>query len=123
LSGTATGAYAGNAGAVVHWLTSLIVGTRRVRGRTFLVPMIGSAFESNGSLTSTALNTINNAAAALITAVGTGMVVWSRPVVAHTKYDPKTGQGTGVAGRSGTYGAVTGSRVPDLAISLRSRRV
>lgn len=123
VTGTGAGAYAGNAGLVVHWLTSGIVGTRRLRGRTFIVPTIATTFETNGSPTSTAITTLTTAANALLTAVGTGMAIWSRPVVAHTKYDPKTGTGTGVAGRVGTYSAVTGVRVPDLAISLRSRRV
>ena len=31
-TGTVSGAYAGNAGAVVHWLTPGVIGGRRVRG-------------------------------------------------------------------------------------------
>jgi hypothetical protein len=123
VSGSGTGAYAGHAGAVIHWLTTGIVAGRRVRGRSFLVPLVSSAFESNGSLTSTAINTISTAGTTLLTAVGADMSVWSRPVVAHTEYDKLTGTPTSIAGRSGTGHAVTGIRVPDLSISLRSRRV
>jgi hypothetical protein len=123
VNGSGAGAYAGNAGLLIHWLTNGIVGGRRLRGKTFIVPTIATTFETNGSPTSAAITTLTNAGNALLTAVGSGMAVWSRPVVAHTKYDPKTGQGTGVPGRTGSYSAVNGIRVPDLAISLRSRRV
>jgi hypothetical protein len=123
VTGTGAGAYAGNAGALIHWLTSSIVAGRRVRGRTFIVPAVSTQFETNGSLTSAAITTLTNAGNTLLTAVGTDMAVWSRPIKAHTKYDPKTGQSTAVAARAGSAAAVTGIRIPDLAISLRSRRV
>lgn len=101
------GAYAGNAGAVVHWLTTGVVNGRRVRGRTFLVPLIGSAYESNGSIATAALATINGAAATLVAAIGTNMLIWHRPkgVMIGSSFD------------------VTNHRVPDLAVSLRSRRI
>jgi hypothetical protein len=123
VTATGSGAYAGNAGLVVHWLTSTIIGTRRLRGRSFIVPTIATTFETNGSPTSTAVSTLNTAAAALVTATTPGLVVWSRPVKAHTKYDPDTGVGTSIPARVGSTGVVNGTRVPDLAISLRSRRV
>lgn len=123
VTGTGAGAYAGNAGLVVHWLTSTIIGTRRLRGRTFIVPTIATTFETNGSPTATAMSTLSTAATALVTATTPGLSVWSRPVAAHTKYDPKTGVGTPVAARAGGVGTVSAVRVPDLAISLRSRRV
>lgn len=123
VTGSGAGAYAGNAGAVIHWLTSVVIGGRRVRGRTFIVPMISTQYETNGSLTSAAITTLTNAATTLSTSLGTSLVVYSRPVQAHTKYDPKTGTPTVVAARGGTTASVSGIRVPDLAVSLRSRRV
>lgn len=122
VTATGAGAYAGNAGAVIHWLTSGIVAGRRVRGRTFLVPTIATTFETNGSLTAGSITTMTTAANALITATTPNMKVWSRPVKAHTEYDRTTGQPTVVSARAGSGVTVNGMRIPDLAISLRSRR-
>ena len=105
---TATGAgnYAGNAGMCVNWLTGSVLLGRRVKGRTFLVPMVSTAFSTDGSPGSATITTVSTAAAGLVTAVGANMKVWHRP--------------TQFAG--GSSYTVTGSQVPDLAISLRSRR-
>lgn len=123
VSATGAGAYAGNAGCVVHWLTSGVIGGRRVRGRTFLVPTIATQFETNGSLTSAALTTVGTAADALITATSATYRVWSRPVTAHTEYDRDTGQPKSIPARAGSNHGVNGRRIPDLAVSLRSRRI
>lgn len=107
ISCTGTGAYAGNAGAVIHWLTQGVVANRRVRGRTFLVPLVNTAYESNGSLSSAFITALSNAGNALV-AANPGLInVWSRPR----------------PGQSGIQSSVTSTRVPDLAVSLRSRRV
>lgn len=110
---TGAGAYAGNAGMCVHWLTATIVRGRRLRGRTFLVPTVATAFDTNGTPTATALTTLNTAASALLTSMGSVMQVWSRPQKATPEH----------AAYVGSRGNVTGFRVPDLAVSLRSRRV
>jgi hypothetical protein len=123
VTGTSSAAYAGHAGMCIHWLTTGIVAGRRLRGRTFLVPVTSLSFEGNGTPTASAQTTLSNAANTLLTAVGTDMAVWSRPVKAHTKYDPKTGASTAIPARDGSFAAVNGFRIPDLAISLRSRRV
>jgi hypothetical protein len=112
VTGSNVGTYAGNAGACVHWLTAGVVAGRRVRGRSFLVPLVG-AFEANGSLAATPLSTITSAAAALVTAA-TSLAVWARP------FTPEPGDNK--PARAGTLHDVIGSRVPDLAVSLRSRR-
>lgn len=107
VTATGAGAYAGNAGAVVHWLTTGLVGGRRVRGRTFLVPLVASAYESNGSLSAATLTTLNTAAGTLVGALGSGMRIWHRPKppAAGSSFD------------------VDNHRVPDLSVSLRSRRI
>jgi hypothetical protein len=108
VTGTAAGAYAGNAGAVIHWLTSGFVNGRRLRGRTFLVPLVpGIANENNGSLATAFLTAGNNAATTMLAAVGANLRVWHRPV----------------GGAGGSSASVTAHRIPDLAVSLRSRRV
>lgn len=107
VTGTGGGAYAGNAGACVHWLTTTIVNNRRVRGRSFLVPLIASAYDTSGSLATATITTLTTAANGLLAAMNPNQAVWHRP----TKF------------AQGSSAAVNGMRVPDLAVSLRSRRV
>lgn len=104
---TGVGAYAGNAGAVVHWLTGGTINGRRVRGRTFLVPLINTAYDTSGSISTAALATLQTAANGLVTGSGGDLVVWHRP--------------TNFAG--GSSFQWNGNRIPDLAVSLRSRRI
>lgn len=104
--GTGASSYAGGAGAVVRWMTNGISNGRRIRGRTFLVPCATGVFESNGTLSPTALTTINNAAVALLTAEAGNLVVWHRP---------RNHSG-------GSSNPVTASDVPDRSALLRSRR-
>jgi hypothetical protein len=108
-----TGGYAGAAGAVVHWNTSTVVRGRRLRGRTFLVPMNSSAYDTSGTISSGLKTNLEGAAAAMVSALGSTFRIWSRPL-----RNPTTGAITA----NGTNSAVTSSRVPDLAVSLRSRR-
>jgi len=101
-----TGAYPGNAGAQIQWQTSAIIAGRRPLGKTFLVPGYSAMFDSNGSLATAAQAAILAAGTALIAAFSGELKVWSRPRPS-------------LAGANVT---VTSARVPDLAISLRSRR-
>lgn len=123
LSCSGAGAYAGNAGAVIHWLTADVSNGRRVRGRTFLVPLISTQFETNGSLTTTCISTITTAGNTLRTAAAGNMRIWSRPVDAGTVYDRKTGVAKQIQSRPGQHSDINGVRVPDLAVTLRSRRI
>lgn len=107
VTGTGTGNYAGNAGAVVHWLTSTVLNRRRIRGRTFLVPLVATAYDTAGSLSTTMISTLSAAATTMTSALGTNFRVWHRPA----------------NGGAGASAVVTGFRVPDLAVSLRSRRI
>jgi len=105
-TGTTAGIFSGATGAVVNWNTDTFINSRRVRGRSFLVPLSGSAFDTNGSLDDTKRGTIQTAAAALVTAGSGAFVVWHRP----TQFT------------SGSAAAMTSAFVPDLAAVLRSRR-
>lgn len=108
VTGTASGNYAGNAGAVIHWLTTVVVNNRRLRGRTFIVPLSGGAtYDTGGSLAPATITTLTTAANGLVTALGVTLAIWHRP--------------TNFSG--GSSAAVTSVRVPDLAVSLRSRRI
>jgi hypothetical protein len=117
VTGTGAGAYAGNAGAVIHWLSSTVVGKRRLRGRSFLVPLISTAYDTAGSLSTATLGVLTPAAQALMDATAGHMVVWHRPRKANPAKVPP------VVASVGSMAPVTSIRVPDLAVSLRSRRV
>lgn len=103
------GPYSAPTGAVISWRTGVVHRGRRIRGRTFLVPCIGAAFENNGTLTSTAIGTITTAANALMNATGAGdLAVYARP------------SAPGAA--DGMAGVVSGFSIPDMGAVLRSRR-
>lgn len=104
--GTPGTGYVGGAGAVVRWNSAGIVNGRRVRGRTFLVPLIGGSFDTNGTLLPANSLTLTNAASALVASEAGNLLVWHRPK----------------AGAGGASFAVTSSDVPDRSALLRSRR-
>lgn len=107
VSGGSSGNFSGPSGAVVNWRTATIVEGRRLRGRTFLVPLNNSAYEGDGTLTAAALTRLNNAASVLSGAgFGSGFGVLSRPA----------------GGGAIRFGEVTGHNIPDMVAVLRSRR-
>lgn len=99
--------YSAASGAVVTWTTAGVVNGRRVRGRTFLVPLGGGAYQNDGSLTGSAVSMLNDAAGEMVgDGFDSGFGIWSRP---------------GTSG-AGSFWEVTGFRVPDMSAVLRSRR-
>lgn len=106
--------FSGASGAVVEWLSGLIVGGRRPVGKTYIVPLIGTNYDTNGSLSTSTITTLTNAAAALITAYAGEMKIFSRPFTppAGSTKPPRVGVGA----------TIIAARVPDLAAVLRSRR-
>lgn len=105
--GTGSGGYAGPSGAVVNWITNDYRFGRRIRGRTFLVPLAGDAYEDDGTLTSSALSDLRSFGGQLLGGSGSAQLgVWSRP---------RDGQG-------GVFATAVNYRVPDMAAVLRSRR-
>lgn len=116
---TATGSMAAPAGATAQWSTASYLYGRRVKGRTYLVPLASSAFESNGTIISGALTTLNNAAAALV-AGGSNLVVFTRKRE-YKAADPAKGQKE-VTARAGASSLVVSGAVRDIVAVLRSRR-
>jgi len=106
VAGTAAGAYSAPAGSCVNWRTAGIVSGHRVRGRTFLVPMSGAAYDTDGTIAAAALTTLRTALATFQAAASPNLLVWHRPV-AHT---------------GGDSFPVTGADIPDKSAVLRSRR-
>lgn len=107
ISGAGNGAYAGPVGAVVNWRTSDLRNGRRIRGRTFLVPLSTASFDTDGTLTDTARGQVTSFAGTLAGGdLDSEFGVWSRPI----------------GGSGGVFASATGYSVPDMAAVLRSRR-
>lgn len=103
-------AAAAGVGACITWTTGGIVsgkkGPRRLRGRTFLVPLSTTTYEANGTLTSGALSGLQALAAALMASGPLG--IWHRP--------------TSIGAADGNSYGVQSSRVRDKVAFLSSRR-
>jgi len=98
--------YAAGVGMRTVWRTAGVRNGRRVRGSTFLVPLVTSAYQSNGTIVDATAAAVQTAAAALVTASGSSMKIYSRPA-------------PGLAGAAHT---VISAEAPDSVSWLRSRR-
>lgn len=105
---TATGgavSYPAGTGGYVRWQTAGIVDGRRVRGRTFMCPLVIGGFDTTGTIAVATQTGIQTAATTL---VGSGkLLIWHRPPA-------------GAA--TGSTHAVIAATVPDKVSSLRTRR-
>jgi hypothetical protein len=110
------GVFAAPAGAGIDWLTTTVHGSRRMQGRTFIVPLFGSAYDSGGAILDAYVTTIATAAEAMRTASGPTFGVWGRPTYVVPATDPPT------IDRPGLWGPAVSSRVPDKTFILTSRR-
>ena len=117
--GSAAGASPAPAGACISWSTGGIAYNRRVRGRTFLVPLAAEKYEADGTLSTLGISQISSACAVILDA-GTGgpLSVWARPADAVLNPDGTVKR----AARTGSLHSVTGYRVADKVAVLRSRR-
>lgn len=110
VTGSGTFSPAAGVGACVTWNTGGIVpgkkGPRRLRGRTFLVPLSSGAYEPNGTLRDSGLADIQSWASSML--AGGPLAVWHRPNAA-----------LGLVGNS--YG-VQSFKVRDKVAFLSSRR-
>lgn len=107
VSGGNATSFAGPAGAVITWRTNDLRNGRRIRGRTFLVPLAFSSYEGDGTLTSDTIGYLRDFADELVGGSLEGdLGVWSRPV----------------GGGGGVFATVTSYTIPDMAAVLRSRR-
>lgn len=115
-NGTALSQYAAACGMSVQWKTAGIVGGKRVRGRTFLVPVAAMYYEPDGGVSSAAVNIANSGAADIVThttgAADGRFVVWSRPRGTEHPSGPRVGE----------YSFITSASVSEKVAVLRSRR-
>jgi hypothetical protein len=98
---TGTGGVHAAGGAMIRWNSSLFVNNRRLRGKTFLVPLTVSSYSSDGTLDSAAFGVLNTAAAA-VPGGTSGLAIWSR--------------------KWGQWAAATTGECVDKAVVLTSRR-
>lgn len=104
--GTTHSAYVAGTGAFVKWITGSVVGGHRVRGRTFICPILANSFDVDGTLTPGVLTTLNSAATTL--AASGKIYVWHRP------------SSPGAA--DGSMHLIIAGQVQDKVTSLASRR-
>jgi hypothetical protein len=118
-----TGAYAAATGLSVLWRSNSIVQGRRLRGRSYIVPLGGGIFDVDGTINNTALTLLTEASNVAMLPGGGNFVIWGRPV-------PATPQWTDVKGRvhpakpsrPGSVGSVVALSIRDVAAVLTSRR-
>jgi hypothetical protein len=104
--GSAPAATAAGAGACAAWSTGAVVRTRRLRGRTFLVPLATNAYDTDGTLVAGAMTVLSAWVTAML--ASGPLFVWSRPTT-----DPVA---------PGTSSGVQSGRVKDKVAFLSSRR-
>ena len=107
VQGTATGTYSAASGACIQWTTSGVRNGRRVRGRTFVVPLASSGYDAAGTLSTGALTDLQGGATAFADSFA-GAVVYARP--------------TGPGVEDGVAYDIGAGRVVDKVAILRSRR-
>lgn len=109
IAGSSAVNMAGPAGAVINWRTNGIRNGRRIRGRTFLVPLTSAVYQPDGTLDNAFVTTLQNAANALVDRAGTpDLGVYARP--------------SGPGATDGRWVVATSATVPDMVAVLRSRR-
>jgi hypothetical protein len=112
-TGGGSGGSAGGVGACVGWSTDGIRRGRKVRGRTFLVPLAANVYDSDGTLLSTTVTTLNGAVTTLLGAGASTLQVYARPTPAPGGIGPDT---------PGQVARITSGLVKDHVSWLRSRR-
>lgn len=106
ITGLGSTQYVAGTGAYIRWLTGTVVAGHKLQGRTFLCPLLTSAYALDGELSSGTTSTIGTAATTL---VGSNkLIIWHRP--------------TTKAAANGTNRLAIGATVPNKVTSLKSRR-
>lgn len=100
--------YAAGVGCRVVWNTSAITRRRRVRGSTYIVPCVNSAYDTSGTIDNASLALIQGAIPTLLAADGGSMRVYSRPLT--------------LTSADGAAHAVVSGNAVDKVSWLRSRR-
>lgn len=116
--------YAAPVGALVTWPTASILDGRRLKGRTFVVPISAGAYTNGGKLLADAVSQISAAALQLVVEQETSMVIWHRPF-AGAPAVPATATKAAKPARpahDGGHALIAIPQVFDKVVVLRSRR-
>jgi hypothetical protein len=123
VTGTATGGYSAVSGALMQWGTPVVLGGRRLKGHTFLVPLATGGYDTSGQILSTTVSGITTAQMALVTAASGNFLLWQRPRTASPSWTDRTGRvHPAITARGGGYGAVDTASCRAVVTELRSRR-
>lgn len=101
ITGTGANAYAAPAGAEIEWRTGQFVNGRELRAKTFLVPIIIAAYQTDGSVADANVTQIQTAATTLLAATPK-LGAWSK-----THH---------------SFATATSARCLDKVVVMRSRR-
>jgi len=112
------GPYAAPTGVLMKWGTSTIADGHRVKGRTFLVPVLGDTFTATGSVVPAAQTSIQSAMLEFIIEQSSSFVIWHRPFAGR----PAVGTKPAKAAHAGSHALVTTAVCSGKATVLRSRR-
>ena len=111
--------YNPSSGALVEWITASVVGNRAVRGKTFMIPLVGSTY-GHGVIADSVVTSLRGSASGLLAATAgetSSLGVWARPRKAYTSRS-----GVAHPARAGAFAKATGSSVSNKPAVLRSRR-
>lgn len=117
-AGGASGPYSAPSGACLTWLTDSVLDGRRIKGRTFLVPLSDFIYDNDGTLKGSDVIDLRATCAAYVAAAAGAAVVWHRPRKASIATPTRPAR----VARLGGHGVITGSSVKDKIAVLRSRR-
>lgn len=118
VQGVQGGAYSAPTGAIIRWATTTILDGHRVRGRTFIVPLTGAAFASNGQLVVANQNSMDALASQFSIEQNASFVIWHRPFAGRAASPGVTAKPAHLGG----HALVTGASISSKAAVLRSRR-
>ena len=109
IAGSAPGAFSAASGGCIAWSTNGVRRGRRIRGRTFVVPLAGTCYDGTGTLSDQTLIDLRTAATNLRSGTGNALLgVWARP--------------TSKGATDGVWYIVQASSVKDKVAILTSRR-
>lgn len=111
VTGTASAGYAAGCGIKITWETGQVANGRRKRAFTYVVPAAGGLYDTDGTLTSSALGSFNTAADNMLNDLNTASLKLN------AYHRPAKGASTG-----GIAYAVSSRTVKDKTAILRSRR-
>jgi hypothetical protein len=121
--GSGAGGYSAVSGELVQWKSPAVLSGRRLRGHTFLVPIVSAAYDASGQVAASYLAICQAAATALIAASAGNMLLYQRPRVARAGWTDYRGHvHPAVTARSGGYGPVTTGTARAIVTELKSRR-